>query len=117
MTRAGYQLSEQTRSRRRASSLLELVVVLALLGILMAVTSLAIVPPRSVSADDALAQQVLAARSRAISTGVPHTIVVTPDAETPRLILAQPDGSVLGALPRVFDALSGTLLSPTASSR
>lgn len=90
-------------------TLVELMVTLAVLGAMAGIAGLAAVPRlrASAAADPALAA-IAAARRNAVASGASVRIQVA-NGDTTGWVLARPDGSVLGAAPFGFDALSGRI--------
>jgi prepilin-type N-terminal cleavage/methylation domain-containing protein len=94
--------------RARGSTLLELLVVLAILGVIAGVTGIAFgrVEPRRVDAADA---PIAEARRAAIRTGKPITLLVERRGVAVA-VTAHPDGQVIADSALAIDRLSGRAL-------
>jgi prepilin-type N-terminal cleavage/methylation domain-containing protein len=91
--------------RRRGTTLLELLVVLAILGIALAVAGVSMnAPARAVAA--APRALVADARRQAIESGRPVRLALH-DSAGVRVVRAAPDGGVLGAAPLGIEWSSG----------
>lgn len=87
-------------------TLVELIVVLAVLGVMAAVTGLAFRAPRPADRTDVWAAGVTDARARALATGAPVSVVL--DARgADAMVTAYPDGSVLADSALGVDRLTG----------
>lgn len=97
------------RPGRCGLTLLELVVVLAVVGILAGVAAPVLRRAPAPSAEEAARERVAEVRARAVRGG--HSVaalVLDADGEQ-RPVLARPDGSVLGAEALGIEPLSGRL--------
>lgn len=98
-------MSGRHRSRRRrGTTLVELIVVLAILTTVTGLVGLAFSKPAPVSAS--AADRIAAARRSAIATGRPVVIAFVAESDSQRAI-ALPDGSVVGADILKVDRLTG----------
>ncbi len=93
-------------TRARGSTLIELIVVLAILGVLAGVTTLAFRRAAPAAEAPSWARAVAAARRTALDSARSVTITVTVDA-TPRAVTALPDGSVIADQGLTLDRLTG----------
>lgn len=93
---------------RRGMTLLELLVVVAILGITAGIVGVSFAQRQELSALENLESNVNAARRLALTSGRPVTIAWETDS-APEVITAMPDGSVLVPGGR-FDRLSGRSL-------
>lgn len=98
---------------RRGSTLVELIVVLALLGVMSAVTVLALRSAPVARADDSGMQQLMGARREAVRHGRRVTIELKVGS-TRYSATAHPDGRVITTAPLGLDLLSGR---PTDAAR
>jgi prepilin-type N-terminal cleavage/methylation domain-containing protein len=101
--------SRATRAgARRGVTLVELMVTLALIGLLAGVVGLTLhTAPRAPSIDAPTARLV-AARDSALRLGVPVTIALTVDGHS-HVATALPDGRVIADSAFAIDAMSGTV--------
>lgn len=94
------------RPERGGVTLLELVLVLALLGLLLAISGLAAGFADPTGDPDELAHAVVRARQAALSSRRPISLeILTPDG--PAVLTAFPDGRVLAERPFSIDPLTG----------
>jgi prepilin-type N-terminal cleavage/methylation domain-containing protein len=90
----------------RGSTLLELIVVLAVMGTLAAITALAL-PGRPGARGPTQIERLMLARDSAIRTGLPVEAMVDTSAEgAPRIVRFLPDGRAVGPL---VDPLTGAV--------
>lgn len=94
------------RARARGNTLVELLVVLAILGVVAGVTGLAFRPVSDTSRVDAVAAQVATARREAIRTGRSVTVMVSRGDDV-FAATAHPDGRVVADTVLAIDPLSG----------
>lgn len=107
-------LGSRLRSERAGTSLIELLVALAIMGLIAGVVGLALqAAPMRESPGDPYAR-LTAVRRYVISTGNDTTIVVL-SAGRSVLCTAYPDGSVVFSGSLLIDRLSGRLLSNRSS--
>jgi prepilin-type N-terminal cleavage/methylation domain-containing protein len=99
----------------RGVTLVELMVVLALLGVVAGVAGVALQSTSRVPENDALAI-VTAARTEALRTGRPVTVEVRLDGR-PRAVTAWPDGSVIADESLGVDRLTGRRSDAVATAR
>jgi prepilin-type N-terminal cleavage/methylation domain-containing protein len=93
------------RDGRAGTTLLELLVTIAVIGVIATVVVIAVPPDRTVPETDALVQ-VARARTQAIEEARPRTISILV-AGRPLDITALPDGSVIADPSLGLDRLSG----------
>ncbi|GEM_PF-3426542 len=98
-------LLERARGLRRGVTLVELLVVLAIMTVMAAVVGLAAPPIRHVDPDVATTR-VAAARRVALSSGQPVSITVV-SRERPYSVTAYPDGAVVADSALAVDRLAG----------
>ncbi|HET7586179.1 MAG TPA: prepilin-type N-terminal cleavage/methylation domain-containing protein [Gemmatimonadaceae bacterium] len=91
---------------RSGVTLIELIVVLAILGVMAGVVGVAVRGAGEVREVDARMARIQAARSEAIRTGHPVTISIIA-ADVARAATAMPDGSVVGDPALHVERLSG----------
>lgn len=91
---------------RRGSTLVELIVVLALLGVMGAVTVLTLRPTPVASGDDTAKQQLMEARRAAVRDGRRVTIELMV-GDTRHSATAHPDGRVVTTASLGINPLSG----------
>lgn len=94
------------RERTRGNTLVELLVVLAILGVVAGVTGLAFRPVSETSPVDAVAAQVATARRDALRTGRPVTVMVSRGGDVVAAT-AHPDGRVVADTTLAIDPLTG----------
>ncbi len=94
-----------TPSRRQGTTLVELLVVLAILAIVTAVVGLAF--PRVGAKDATVGDRIVAARRAAIVTGRSVTVVFLVESDSQRVV-ALPDGSIVGGQFAHIDRLTGS---------
>jgi prepilin-type N-terminal cleavage/methylation domain-containing protein len=107
MARAA-RLTSRRRANRSGLTLLELMLVVAVLAIVSSVAMLAM-PSRTNAPDDAV-HRIADARTRALRTGRPVTVIVEIDSSF-SLATAMPDGRVLADPRARIDAMSGQPLA------
>jgi prepilin-type N-terminal cleavage/methylation domain-containing protein len=91
---------------RTGATLLELIVVIAIISIIAGVVGLGMAARKPMSSGDRLQSRIAAARHDAVATGHPVTIVL--DAEGgPRPATAYPDGRVLTDAVANIDPMTG----------
>jgi prepilin-type N-terminal cleavage/methylation domain-containing protein len=100
-----YALRSDKRANRGVT-LVELMVALAVLGIMAGVVGLTAVVQGPAPVTSYEAKTIAAARQKAIATASPVS-VQTSLADDSKWVLALPDGSIIGASPLGFDPLSG----------
>ncbi len=100
-------LYKSTRRLRRAVTLVELLVVLAIMTIMAGVVGLA-APPIHRTNPDVATTRVTAARQAALSSGQPVSITVVAQ-EHPYAVTAYPDGAVVADSTLAVDRLAGVL--------
>lgn len=86
--------------------LAELMVVIAILGVLVGVTGIAFATRAPVQAADALMARVASARSEAVGSGKPATLQLELSGNV-YLVTAFPDGRIVTDAPLQVDRLSG----------
>jgi prepilin-type N-terminal cleavage/methylation domain-containing protein len=102
-------VSAAVRSRaRRGVTLVELMVTLALIGLLAGVVGLTLHTARHAPSIDAATARLVAARDSALRFGVPVTITLTVDGHS-HVATALPDGRVIADSAFAIDAMSGTV--------
>src|SRR5262245_14440984 len=108
MTHLESERARPMANRRSGVSLIELMIVLAILGILSAIVSLVWRQsrPDASSADSSTLSVVTAARQHALQAGSRVTVAVVVRDESVR-ITALPDGRVIGAALIGIDELTG----------
>lgn len=115
MTTAGrYAVPTLPGAARAGTTLLELIVVLAIIAVLAGAATPMLRHASSPSANEAALRQVAEARASAVRSGRPVAVVVTREHEAPLAVLARPDGSVLGAESLGVESLSGRLRAERA---
>ena len=98
------------RAVRGGTTLVELLVVLAVLGVMTSVAGLAIHGARAVpSAEDVALDRIAAARRAAIATGLDVSTVVMRN-DQPGAVTAHADGRVLADSQPALDPLSGRMI-------
>jgi prepilin-type N-terminal cleavage/methylation domain-containing protein len=100
-------LYKSTRRLRRAVTLVELLVVLAIMTVMAAVVGLA-APPIHRTDTDVATTRVTAARRTALSSGQPVSITVV-SKEHPYAVTAYPNGAVVADSALAVDRLAGVL--------
>jgi prepilin-type N-terminal cleavage/methylation domain-containing protein len=100
-------LYTRTQRMRRGVTLVELIVVLAIMTVMAAVVGLAAPPLRHADPDIATTR-VTAARRTALASGQPVTITVV-SQEHPYAVTAYPNGAVVADSALVVDRLAGVL--------
>jgi prepilin-type N-terminal cleavage/methylation domain-containing protein len=108
------RLSSRRRSNRPGLTLLELILVVAVLAIASSVATLAM--PSPTNAPDDAAHRIADARARALRTGLAVTVIVEIDSSY-SLATAMPDGRVLADSRARIDAMSGQPLAGRDSVR
>jgi prepilin-type N-terminal cleavage/methylation domain-containing protein len=98
---------------RRGVSLIELIIVVAALAIIASVTAL-VMPAKIVPPDDT-AHRIANARTKALRTGRPVSVVVQLDSVY-AIATAMPDGSVLADSGAHVDRLTGRVARINATS-
>jgi len=94
------------QASRRGFTLAELMVVIMILGVMAAVTGIALATRAPVPTADARLMRVAAARDSAVRTGEPATVAVEVDSVL-YLVTAFPDGRVVTDAPLGIAQLSG----------
>ena len=94
------------RESRAGVTLLELLLVLAVLAISVAVVSLTLRVPTPASGPDSTWVKVRDLRARAIQAGRPFTEIISGDSRA-QAVTAFPDGRVIGYLARPLQPLAG----------
>lgn len=100
------------RAHHRGVTLVELVVVIAILGLAAGVAGLAFRPPPSRTGPDARGPAIAGARARALATGARVTVAVD-SGGSDATVTAHPDGSVLAAPALTVERLTGKPTAPT----
>ncbi|HEY0777702.1 MAG TPA: hypothetical protein VGD56_07020 [Gemmatirosa sp.] len=91
---------------------MELIVVVAVLGVMTSVVGLALGTPRGAPAGgDAWRRTIAAARARALTTGRPVHVPAPQDVRAGRELLALPDGSVVAAIDSTPRGPGGTAVA------
>ncbi len=108
-------LSKRPRRLRRGVTLVELLVVLAIMTVMAAVVGLAAPPIRHADPDTATTR-LTAARRAALASGQPVSITVV-SRERPYAVTAYPDGAVVADSALAVDRLSGVLDHRVAAAR
>lgn len=103
----GLLLHKRTRRLRPGVTLVELIVVLAIMTVMAAVVGLAAPPVRHADPDIATTR-VTAARRAALASGQPVTVTVV-SHEHPYAVTAYPNGAVVADSALVVDRLAGVL--------
>jgi len=97
------------RAARTGTTLVELLVVLAVLGVMLGVAGVAFHDMRVAPTEEStLLDGVAAARRLAITTGLSQSATIVFDGR-PRAVFAQPDGHVLVDSLPALDPLSGRI--------
>jgi prepilin-type N-terminal cleavage/methylation domain-containing protein len=102
---SGRLLLQGTRGLRRGVTLVELLVVLAIMTVMAAVVGLA-APPIHRTDPDVATTRVTAARRAALSSGQPVSITVV-SQEHPYAVTAYPDGAIVADSALAVDRLAG----------
>jgi prepilin-type N-terminal cleavage/methylation domain-containing protein len=99
---------------RPGVTLLELIVVLAVMSIVGGVAGLGMAARKPMTADDRVQSRIAAARHEALTTGRVVTIVLDTD-EGPRAATAYPDGRLLTDAVANIDPMTGRRMREEAS--
>lgn len=94
------------RQRARGSTLVEMLVLLAILGVIAGVTGLSFRRPPNRAAIDAVGTRALDARRKAVRSGRSLTVIVWRDGK-PMALTAHADGRVVADTALAIDPLSG----------
>ena len=95
-----------TYRRRMGVTLLELIVVFAVMAVATGVATVSFRPPQIPLASDSVSAQVHELRTRAVRAGRPATATIQTDSGT-RAVTAYPDSRVNSELTTLVDYLTG----------
>lgn len=100
-------------NQRRGVTLIELIVTIAVLSVVLAITTLSLAgEKRPTVAITSVSAQVRALRSGAVASGVPQTATVSASASA-ILVTALPDGRVVSDMPNL-DRMAGVARNSSA---
>jgi prepilin-type N-terminal cleavage/methylation domain-containing protein len=103
-----------TGTDRPGVTLVELIVALALLGLIAAVASIAIPSQHVHTASDDVTRTITDARQTAVASGHTATVTVTRNG-APHAVTALPDGAIIADSVLGIDPLSGAPVARAAS--